>query len=82
MNQKWINKLYGSVLGKVIGLRLGSEFEFRYTASEIQQMYPYVQTYHQQGNVTFPDDDTTGFVFFAKVFGKISTLEELSVIYD
>lgn len=78
MKLEFLQKFLGAVLGKVIGVRLGIPFEFRKTSAEIQTEFPYVQTYAQDGNVTYPDDDTTGFVMFAKCFEEISSLDELT----
>jgi len=78
ITQEYIEKIEGSVLGKVIGVRLGVPYEFSKTSAEIQAELPYVQTYSQEGHVTYPDDDTTGFVIFAKCFEKINSLGELT----
>ena len=78
IDEKYIEKAQGAVIGKVAGVRLGIIYEFNKTSAEIQAELPYVQTYSQEGHVTYADDDTTGFVMFAKCFEEINELDELT----
>lgn len=77
-------KIYGSVLGKIIGVRAGNPLEFLYedshvlTSGELQRKYPYIETYIDKFRKVYADDDTNGFVFFAKIFDNIETLSELT----
>jgi len=68
----YADKIYGAVLGKVIGVRLGNPTEFHGTSQELQAKYPYVNTYVENDRNIYADDDTNGFVFFGKMFERIS----------
>lgn len=80
-------KIYGSVFGKIIGVRAGNPLEFLsddthiLTSGEIQRKYPYIETYIDKEREVYADDDTNGFVFFAKIFDKIENLSELTPEY-
>lgn len=79
-----IAKIYGSVLGKIIGVRAGNPLEFLedkkhvFTSGELQEKYPYIETYIDKYREVYADDDTNGFVFFAKIFDEIENLSELT----
>ncbi|MDE5763631.1 MAG: ADP-ribosylglycohydrolase family protein [Ruminococcus sp.] len=77
-------KIYGSVLGKIIGVRAGNPLEFLkegdhvLTSCELQRKYPHIKTYIDKYRNVYADDDTNGFVFFAKIFDNINTLSEVT----
>lgn len=79
-----MSKIYGSVLGKIIGVRVGNPLEFLkegdhvLTSGELQRKYPYIDTYIDKHRNVYADDDTNGFVFFAKIFENIESLSELT----
>ena len=79
-----VNKIYGSVLGKIIGVRVGNPLEFLYednhvlTSGELQRKYPYISTYIDRNRKTYADDDTNGFVFFAKIFDQVNDTREIT----
>lgn len=80
----YISKIYGSVLGKIIGVRVGNPLEFVrenghiLTSEELQKKYPYISTYIDKERTIYADDDTNGFVFFAKIFERINRVSELT----
>lgn len=80
----YISKIYGSVLGKIIGVRVGNPLEFVkddthiLTSGELQKKYPYIETYIDKYRNVYADDDTNGFVFFAKIFDNIKNIFELT----
>lgn len=84
MDNKYISKIYGSVLGKIIGVRAGNPLEFVkengtvLISEKLQKKYPYISTYIDKRRRIYVDDDTNGFVFFAKIFEKIDKVSELS----
>lgn len=78
ISDECISKIYGGVLGKIIGVRLGIPVEFSFTSEELQKKYPYISTYLDNKRVTYADDDTNGFVFFAKLFENINNISEIT----
>lgn len=84
LSSSHIAKIYGAVLGKIIGVRAGIPLEFIQennhvlTSEELQRKYPYISTYIDKKRTTYADDDTNGFVFFAKIFDEISDSYELT----
>lgn len=81
---KIMAKIYGSVLGKIIGVRAGNPLEFLsdgthiLTSGELQRKYPYIDTYIDKYRKVYADDDTNGFVFFAKIFDNIDDVSALT----
>lgn len=75
------DKIYGGVLGKLSGVRLGIPFENQ-DASEIRQSYPHITGYvlqpEKDGKIMHPDDDTNGFAFIINIFEEISSVSELT----
>lgn len=84
ITSSYISKIYGSVLGKIIGVRAGNPLEFVkendhvLTSEELQKKYPYISTYIDKNRKTYVDDDTNGFVFFAKIFEKVNNSYEIT----
>ena len=72
------SKVYGAVIGKAIGVRLGIPFEFRddpgHNAAELGE----VNTFPLDEFDVYADDDTNGFVLFAKAFDRVSAAKQIS----
>ena len=77
LSQSYIDKIGGGVYGKIIGIRLGIPFEGHHSASLLARL-PRIDTYPLKTDLTMPDDDNNGFVFFAKVFDMIERPEDLT----
>ncbi|MBR2284842.1 MAG: ADP-ribosylglycohydrolase family protein [Ruminococcus sp.] len=78
LTQEFIEKFYGGVLGKIIGVIAGIPFECNRTAGEIQHLYPYINSYFECLFQTYTDDDINGFVFFSKVFDMVDRPEDIT----
>lgn len=52
-----ISKLYGGVLGKIIGVRLGNPVEFVYSSAEMQKRYPFIDGYLDNKRIIYSDDN-------------------------
>lgn len=91
ISQKYVSKIYGGVLGKIIGVRAGIPIEFVTSPAEMCREHPYINTYlpyasqesykHRDiyaSRTIYADDDTNGFVFFAKIFDKINNISDLT----
>ena len=86
-----VSKIYGGILGKIAGVRLGMPIE-NMSADEIMRKYPHISTYldscDNEGKLLHPDDDINGFIFFLKVLEHLDSDEKIrpehmaSVILD
>lgn len=56
ISDDYIHKIYGGVLGKIVGVRLGIPFENQ-TASEIQRKFPHITGYVTESEVMNPIDE-------------------------
>ncbi len=63
--QAYLEKVYASWLGKVIGVRLGSPVE-NWSSEEIKDKYPDEEGYLVNYDVYAADDDTNGPLFFVR----------------
>lgn len=77
LSQDYIDKICGGVYGKIIGVRLGIPFE-NHSSASLQREYDRIDSYPIYSDLTMPDDDNNGFVFFAKAFEMIGKPEHLS----
>ena len=77
LSQDYIDKICGGVYGKIIGIRLGIPFE-NHSSASLQREYDRIDSYPIYSDLTMPDDDNNGFVFFAKAFEMIGKPEHLS----
>jgi len=78
ISSEYISKIYGGVLGKLIGVRFGNPVEFACSSAEMQKQYPFIDGYLDKTRRIYTDDDTNGFVFFAKLFEEIQDISELT----
>jgi len=72
------SKVYGAVLGKVIGVRLGIPYEFSSDPAHDPNKLGRVTTFPLDEFDVYPDDDTNGFYLFSKAFSRISSAEQIS----
>ena len=74
-----VSKIYGGILGKIAGVRLGMPIE-NMSADEIMRKYPHISTYldscDNEGKLLHPDDDINGFIFFLKVLEHLDSDEK------
>lgn len=72
------SKVYGAVLGKAIGVRLGIPYEFSTDPAHDPNKLDEVTTFPLNEFDVYPDDDTNGFYLFSKAFSRISSAEQIS----
>lgn len=79
LSENVIDKIYGSVLGKVIGNHLGIPLE-NWDSADVLKEYPHIKGYVTQlnGKVMHPDDDLNGFFTFARMLEQVQSLDELN----
>lgn len=80
LREELINKLYGGVLGKVIGNRAGIPINNK-TSTEVLTNYPHINGYlwDSEGKFIHPDAVLNGFFTFAEVLDKANTLDEITM---
>lgn len=79
LSEEVIDKLYGGVLGKVIGNHVGIPVENQSSTAIIKE-YPHITGYlwDLNGKTMHPDDDLNGFFTFAEVLDKANSFDEIT----
>ncbi len=65
----YLQRVYASWLGKIIGIRLGAPIE-SWTFDEIQRKYPDIKGYLTDYDIFAADDDSNGPLFFVRALEK------------
>ncbi len=81
MPEKTFAKIYGGLLGKLIGVRLGMPIE-NWKASEVQKEYPHIEgfldNFDNSAVLMCADDDINGFIFFLRVLENLEDGEQIT----